>query len=432
MKFKGLSTVRQAVLTAALLPFGMASSWASHPSIVNEAFTGCIIYHDADLPPIRGGTLVVKNGEIAAMGPDAAVQVPEGLTVTPCEGAAILSGFWNSHIHLMDPHLANVPEQINEDFYWESQLDEMFVRYGFVALIDTGSDPRSTVPIQKALKAQAFTGPAILSAYVPFVPPNGTPFYAKDVKFVELEGAMEGRVAAGAWIELGANVLKLMTVSLTEEKPYPAMPLETIQAVTSKAHSLDKLVLAHPTNREGVELALEGGVDVLLHTAPIGGPWDDALVKRMVAANMALVPTLALWDYEAAKTGDDAMAKHFREVSAQQVRSFAKAGGRILFGTDAGYMPEYDPTNEYLAMQAAGLSFQQILASLTKNPAMTFKGPYKVPRDWELTWWIEGVLRVGDIATFLMVDGDPAEDIRRLAQVRYTFINGQQVYARQP
>src|SRR5690606_7456138 len=108
-------------------------------------------------------------------------------------------------------------------------------------------------------------------------------------------------------------------------------------------------------------------------------------------------------------------------VSAQQVSAFAKAGGRVLFGTDVGYMTQYDPTPEYVAMQTAGLTFPQILASLTTAPAEVFEKDRA-----------KGTLAVGQSATFVMVNGDPAEDIRRLAQVRRVYREGFAYYRRQP
>ena len=46
-----------------------------------------------------------------------------------------------------------------------------------------------------------------------------------------------------------------------------------------------------------------------------------------------------------------------------QLRAFADAGGQVLFGTDVGYVSDYDPTDEYVFMRDAGLSYPRILAS---------------------------------------------------------------------
>ena len=47
-----------------------------------------------------------------------------------------------------------------------------------------------------------------------------------------------------------------------------------------------------------------------------------------------------------------------REVSIDdatgEVAAFAAAGGQLLFGTDVGYMGDFDPTDEYALMARAG------------------------------------------------------------------------------
>lgn len=401
-----------AAVVCGLLPSGQSVAEFIIVDIVPEAFTGCTIYHDADKSPIRGGTLVVEGMSVAAIGLDGDVMVPKGAKITPCNGAAILPGFQNSHVHFIEPHWAGA---MTDPKTLRQLLVHSYVRYGFVSLVDTGSDP----VIARELKP--LVDVTIRTAGAPFVPTNGTPFYIEDFKFPELANAEQARAAVGTALDQRADAVKLMTVSLTRDNSLPAMSLEVVKAAAETAHARGKPVLAHPSNRKGVELAIEGGVDVLLHTAPIGGPWGEALVQRMVKANMALTPTLALWDYEAAKTNDTEMAEHFREVSAQQLHAFVKAGGCVLFGTDAGYMTQYDPTPEYLAMQAAGLSFQQILASLTTAPAEVFEKDRA-----------KGTLAVGQEATFVMVEGDPAEDLAKLAQVRRVYRAGYEIYPRQP
>ena len=96
--------------------------------------------------------------------------------------------------------------------------------------------------------------------------------------------------------------------------------------------------------------------------------------------------------------------RHDADVAAALRRS--DLGGQILFGTDVGYMTEYDPTDEYVFMQEAGLSYPRILASLTTAPAARF-GAVR-----------SGRLAPGFDADVVVVDGDPAADIRVLAKGR--------------
>jgi imidazolonepropionase-like amidohydrolase len=97
------------------------------------------------------------------------------------------------------------------------------------------------------------------------------------------------------------------------------------------------------------------------------------------------------------------------------------AGGQVLFGTDVGYMTDYDPTDEYVLLQRAGLGFPAVLATLTTAPAKRFHAESGA-----------GTIAAGSPADLVVLDGDPAAEIRSLARVRYTIRGGQIIYERAP
>ena len=174
-----------------------------------------------------------------------------------------------------------------------------------------------------------------------------------------------------------------------------------MRAATATAHARGALVVAHPTNRAGVEAARDGGVDILAHTAPAGGPWSDADARALVAAHLSLIPTLSLWRL-GIERDNRALADRFEAVAIDQVRVFAAAGGVLLFGTDTGYRPDYDPTAEHQLLARAGLSFPARLAMLTTAPATRF-GAARTGR-----------LAPGLDANLVILDGDPRVESRRL------------------
>ena len=107
------------------------------------------------------------------------------------------------------------------------------------------------------------------------------------------------------------------------------------------------------------------------------------------------------------ETGGDAVA---------QVKSFAAAGGQVLFGTDVGYMSDYEPAEEYRLM-ARALEPMQILASLTTSPAARWKESEK-----------RGRIDEGLAADLVVLDADPAEDAANFAKVRCTIRAGKLIY----
>jgi len=169
---------------------------------------------------------------------------------------------------------------------------------------------------------------------------------------------------------LGADGIKLFTVPITQRQPFPVLPIEIVRAASDETHRSRRLVFVHPTNLAGAEVAVAGGVDILAHTLPSAGSLPDSLLRDMQHRGIALIPTLTLWedDYGSDTTG----MRAFVRAGQEQVRAFVNRGGRILFGTDVGYIPRYDPTREYELMANAGLDFAAILASLTIAPADEF------------------------------------------------------------
>ena len=186
------------------------------------------------------------------------------------------------------------------------------------------------------------------------------------------------------------------------------MPVEVAEAAATEAHRAGKLVFAHPSNVKGLEVALAAHVDVLAHAVEDTAGLSDALLARMRAANMSLIPTLKLFKE------DTNLAAIFDEV-----RAFARAQGRVVFGTDVGYLTDYDPTEEYLLLQRAGLAPKEILAALTTAPAELF-GEGKE----------RGRLVPGMAANLVVLDGNPMGDVRNLARVRATVRRGVVIYRR--
>jgi imidazolonepropionase-like amidohydrolase len=89
----------------------------------------------------------------------------------------------------------------------------------------------------------------------------------------------------------------------------------------------------------------------------------------------------------------------------------------VLFGNDLGAVDD-DPTEEYIRMAEAGMSFRQILASLTTAPAERFR------ESWRL-----GRVAPGLDADLVVLKDDASRDVKALAAVRYTLRAGKIVHA---
>ena len=133
---------------------------------------------------------------------------------------------------------------------------------------------------------------------------------------------------------------------------------------------------------------------------------------------MSLIPTLTLFDVEAKKSHASPEAtKQLVDLAVSQLRAYNSAGGQILFGTDIGYIDHYDTAEEFALMTKAGMSFPQVLASLTTAPAERFGYAARAGR-----------IVAGMEADLVILRSDPAADITALARVVYTIRAGRVIF----
>jgi len=381
------------------------------------ALVGAKIYPSPTARPIVDGVVLITTGRIVAVGEKQRIKIPIAASVIDCTGLTLVAGFWNGHVHFTESKWENAAglstEQLNQ------QLRDTFTRYGFTSVFDLGSSIDNTKLIRNRIESGEISGPRIFTTGTGIVPEGGTPFYVKPLKFPEALSPTQATALVREKLKGGPDAIKIFTgPTPVQGGPPLIMRLELVRAIAAEAHRHHKLVFTHPENDAGVNVAVDGGVDILAHTAPSGTSWDEARVARMKRAGVTLIPTLSLFT-KLGRTLGIPTPRIEKLISAplQQLRAYSKAGGRIVFGTDLGFITDYDPSEEYLLMTRAGMTFRQILASLTVNPAERFGVSHRTGR-----------IASGMDADIVIIAGDPEVDIRVLSNVKYTLRKGQIIY----
>src|SRR5207247_4276362 len=131
-----------------------------------------------------------------------------------------------------------------------------------------------------------------------------------------------------------------------------SLPEGAMAAAVSEAHRLGKPVFVHPNSGADVLAAVRGGVDVIAHTTPRSGPWDEAILAAMKERRVALTPTLTIWKYYMRHDRISAQ-EQITNTEVGQLRAWVASGGTVLFGNDLGAI-DYDPGEEYALMAQAG------------------------------------------------------------------------------
>jgi imidazolonepropionase-like amidohydrolase len=300
------------------------------------ALVGGIIYTSPDEDPIVDGVVVIDGAKIRAVGPRSQVLVPADTRRIDCTGKFVTAGFWNCHVHLFERKWTNAAGIPAAEL--SRQLTETFLRFGFTTVFDLSSSWENTKVLRERVEAGEVQGPRIFSTGEGFVPPEGQ---APDLianmmgimKFPLPEITAPAMAVAAARRLIGAGVDGIKLFASTPR----AVPLPegVITAAASEAHASHKPVFVHPNSTADVLTACREGADVIAHTTPRAGAWNDIVIRAMRDRAVALTPTLTLWEsfmrHDRISAQDEVVG-----TAVDQLRAWHSAHGTVLFGTDLG------------------------------------------------------------------------------------------------
>lgn len=418
--------VRLFLLLVALVLMGSAAFWVievyprhgSHPppklAQGNLAIQHARVYTSPSDPPIDDGTVLVRDGLIAAVGKQ--IEIPAGTTIAPCDRCVVTAGFWNAHVHFTQPKWSMA--EWTSGATLNAQLADMFLSHGFTTVIDVGSNPADTFAIRRRIEKGELLGPFIYTSGPAIYPPNGIPFYVRESMpswMLMLVPQPSTPVAVRSFVRGnlngGADLTKLFTGSWVQRGHVLPMPLPVASAAVDESHLNGKLVFAHPSNLAGVRVAIDSGVDVLAHAADDTRGIDQALLASAIRKNMAMIPTLKM--FATTVTTDPSYMDPIRA----QVRQFHALGGQLIFGTDVGYMTDYSTDLEFVELGKSGLNWKDVLGMLTSNPASRMGASDR-----------KGTVRPGQLADLTILSADPESDLTNFARVQAVVRSGRLVW----
>lgn len=227
-----------------------------------------------------------------------------------------------------------------------------------------------------------------------------------------------------------------------------SLDIATAGALIEAAHRRGKLAVVHVSNEVDARAALEAGADGLVHLflgAALQAQAVDSLARLAKAKGAFVIPTFAVLESMAGVRGDDLLADaglaalvdregaatlkaRYGEQARPQLLATPKAvtaalqraGVPVLAGTDAGNagtLYGISMHRELAALVEAGLSPTTALAAATSVPAAAFKLGQR------------GCIAKGCKADLLLVDGNPAADIKATRRIVEVWKDGQSTTA---
>lgn len=381
--------------------------------------------------PHPGWSVLIENGRIAAVGPEAGMAVPAGAERVNLPGATLLPGLIDLHAHLL-LHPYN-------ETTWDDQVIKeapayrtaLAVRHaadtlaaGFTTLRDLGTEGAgyADVGIKRAIDEGVIPGPRLLVAtraivasysYGPaernYRPDMDIPYGAQQATGVdEVTKAVREQAAHGAdWIKFYADYRTGVDGSTR-----PAFTLAEMQAIVAAAHVTGRKVAAHASSDDGVRLAVLAGVDTIEH----GYGATEATFRLMRDHHTAYVPTLT-----APEATGEYFQKHVRggaptPAMQQAARAFALARSvsvTIGNGSDVGVFAHGTNARELAWLVKLGMTPTEALRAATVTAAAILGKSSEY-----------GELKNGLLADVIAVDGDPTVAISALEKVRLVMKGG--------
>jgi imidazolonepropionase-like amidohydrolase len=346
-----------------------------------EAITGATALLGASLTAVHDAVVVVDEERIVAAG-DSATPVPNAARVTDASGKTLIPGFIDCHVHIGFYHPRRLLERgvtTARDLAWPPSL--------LWPLVESSRDPAS--------------GPLLLAAGQMLTAPGGYPTraaWAPPGTGRTVTSPAEAGTAVSEQADRGAAVIK---VALNPEVG-PVLDPPTLTAIVAAAAERGLGVTGHVTGIHELVKALDAGVSELAHMLMGGDVIPAELIARMVAQEMAVVPTLAV------RRALD------RRRAIANLEAFLEAGGKVVYGTDLGNSrprPGID-RREVTAMEGAGMGPKEIVASATSDAAR------------HLGLEDRGVIAEGMVADLVLLDCPRLEGVRDLVRVEAVWRQG--------
>lgn len=399
---------------------------------------------------IENAGMIVDAGTIVALGSAEAVTPPAGAGHVDWTGRTIMPPLHSIHVHL--GYL--VGEGMAEENYTRASIEadlDRHAHYGVRSVLVLGSDiGEPAFAIREDQRQGRASGAMLHTVGRGVTSVGGWPTIIAAIAAAPQQVATveEAREAVRALAEQNVDGVKVWVDDAGGR--VPKLEPELYGAAIDEATQLGMKTFAHVYYLDDAKGLVEAGISFLAHSIR-DQEIDDELVTMMQERGVGYIPTLVAheasiayadqsdWIGEAAmrETVDAVLIEKLTSetfVEAQRanpgleatreqyrtalvnVKKLSDAGITIGLGTDSGTtnrFPGYFEHREIELLVDAGLSPQQAIAAATSQSAEALG--------------VEGELRTGAPASFVVLRENPLDDIRNTRNIEDVYFDGEAI-----
>jgi len=457
---------RTAALVLVLLLLLPSLQAVSQERNCDLAITGCTIIHTHERSVERGATVLVRDGNIAWVGPADEAVITGDCRVIDGRGKFLIPGLVDGHIHFFQsgglytrPDALDLRDRVpyDEELAWiRANIDDVLRRYlrcGITTVADCGG-PMWNFDVREQARNAAvspdvfLTGPLIAS-YQPDA------LTTDDPPIIRVDSPEEARALVRKQAAMDPDFIKVWYVvskrlSLGREGFYP-----TMEAIVDESRKAGLPVWVHATELETARAAVRAGADVLVHDVTDAAV-DDEFIALARENDVIVIPTLWVFQsyaqvfaaqfdptsaertlanphvlgslLEMREIPKDALPEGIwslrertdlqepKKVLLDNVRRLHEAGVRIAAGTDAGNIGVlHGPSlfRELRLMVEAGMDAHDVLIAATLNGAALVEREERA-----------GSVEAGKIADLVLLNGNPLADIGNVEDIAFVLKDG--------
>ena len=359
-------------------------------------------------PPLENAAILINGSEIAAVGPQKEIPVPDGASpkLIDLSNKIVMPGMVDCHTHhngfgdgRAGDDLAKLPDEILTLQSAKNARTSLFT--GVTTIRENGPKNTTMLRLRDAIQQGISIGPRMVLCGRPISIIGGHMDYFGSA----ITGPTDGRAMVRQLVKEGADYIKITATGGTTKTSFPLLPSfnpDELSAIVDEAHKFGILTATHCTSTQGIVNSNTGTfVNPTLH-----------VIRTRVWSALELAAERSLTPSELTQLDE---AKYGFETAIEHTHKLIGSGVNVITGSDSSW-GNYKLGNTFYeteCLSMAGMSNSNIIKSVTSEAAKSIDIADSV-----------GSISIGKKADLISLENNPLDNLSSLLNISDVILGG--------